>query len=329
MSTRLLEWCGTLRRLLTAAALVAMTGTLACFFGSLWWPFELACSFRVQWFALLVAAAFACLVSRKYRHALIMGLYALPNLFAIAPAYFQPGFVNHSAAPTIRALLMNVNIFNTEYERVRKFIQSTNPDFVLVQEVNLGWAEALKPLSARYPFVARRAREDNFGIALYSRTPYKDVRITSIGHPGFPAVVATLRVHGNDLTIIGMHPPPPLWAEFREAGRAMLHALARLVTQREGPVMVLGDLNTTPWSPLFGDLLEDSGLRDSRRGFGIQATWPIFLPFALIPLDHCLISKGLTIANRCTGPYVGSDHYPVIIDFAFRAQSSDGQPANL
>lgn len=36
---------------------------------------------------------------------------------------------------------------------------------------------------------------------------------------------------------------------------------------------------------------------------------------ALQSIDHCLYSEGIRIQNREIGPLVGSDHFPVIVDF--------------
>lgn len=75
----------------------------------------------------------------------------------------------------------------------------------------------------------------------------------------------------------------------------------------------------------FKRLLRQSGLKDSAQGRGVCPTWPTFNPLMLIPLDHCLYSSGIEIMARQTGPQVGSDHFPVIVDFVIREDS--GQPS--
>lgn len=83
--------------------------------------------------------------------------------------------------------------------------------------------------------------------------------------------------------------------------------------------MVLGDLNVTPWSHVFRDLLKRTGLIDSAQGWGIQPTWPSGAVLLRIPIDHCLHSPDVAIVNREIGENVGSDHFPVIVDFFIRA----------
>jgi endonuclease/exonuclease/phosphatase (EEP) superfamily protein YafD len=77
---------------------------------------------------------------------------------------------------------------------------------------------------------------------------------------------------------------------------------------------VVGDLNVTPWSPTFRDLLQAPGLVDTARGRGLRGTWPVCLPGMRIPIDHCLVSGDLQVLDRQVGPGVGSDHFPVMAD---------------
>lgn len=55
-------------------------------------------------------------------------------------------------------------------------------------------------------------------------------------------------------------------------------------------------------------------MKDSSEGRGLQWSWPAgFRPLA-IPIDHCLTSSGLRIDSRGMGPYIGSDHFPLVVD---------------
>ena len=70
----------------------------------------------------------------------------------------------------------------------------------------------------------------------------------------------------------------------------------------------------TPWSPYFRRLLDDGALHDASRGRGPAPTWPVGLGPMRIPIDHCLHSDGVVVTDRRTGPGVGSDHLPLIVD---------------
>jgi endonuclease/exonuclease/phosphatase (EEP) superfamily protein YafD len=102
---------------------------------------------------------------------------------------------------------------------------------------------------------------------------------------------------------------------YSEHRNRQLVEIARFLAAQTGPLVLLGDLNTTPWNFYFQRLLADSGLRSSAEGRGYQASWP-GAPFLLrIPLDHVLLSPELRVVRREIGPDVGSDHLPVIVEF--------------
>jgi len=83
----------------------------------------------------------------------------------------------------------------------------------------------------------------------------------------------------------------------------------------EGYTILAGDLNVTPYSYYFRDLLRGSGLIDSGLGYGWQPTWSIRMPWFAIPIDHILVSPDIQVTNRAIGPSLGSDHHPVVVSF--------------
>ena len=284
--------------------------------GRLWWRFELMSHFRVQYAVVLAALTAPFLAGRRFKSAILPGAVALVNLSLILPLYVpveRPAPAD--GAPPLRALSINLLARNLAHEKVLHLVQETKPDTVLFLEVNSNWMDALELLRAEYPYGKARPREDNFGIALFSRIPLEDVRIEYDPHAEVPAIVARLDTAGRAMTLIGEHTVPPVSRRAARLRDQQMNALADLVRRQEGPVVVIGDLNMTSWSPAFRDFVRDSGLRDSRKGFGVQPTWPTGNPLLRIPIDHCLVSTDVAVLHREVGPHVGSDHYPLIVDF--------------
>ncbi len=304
--------------LLTAAGLLACLATLTSFTGQFWWGFELTTHFRAQYALTLGGLALILLTLRRWRWSTLLGAFALLNLAFLVPAFWEddPAIPAAENRPALRALLANVNAENRDFQRIRDLIATADPDIVVLLEATPWLLDRLRDLDQRYPHRLAEPRDDLFGIALFSRHPLVQGQIIRFDDKTSPPViVATISAAARPLTLIGAHLWPPVSAEWAEGRNRQLRALADRVRQSQTPSLVLGDLNLSPWSPWFARLLADSGLRDSRRGRGIQPSWPAGWPPLWIPIDHALFSEGIRIRQREIGPAIGSDHYPIIVDF--------------
>lgn len=305
--------------LLTAAGVLAGLATLTSFAGQFWWGFELTTHFRAQYALALGGLAPILLALRQWRWAALLGAFALLNLAFLVPAFWEDDPATPATAenrPSLRALLANVHAENRDFHRIRDLIATTDPDIVVLLEATPWLLDRLRDLDQRYPHRLAEPRDDLFGIALFSRHPLAQGQIVRFDDPASPpAIVATFIAAARPFTLVGAHLWPPVSADLAEGRNRQLRGLAARVRQNQTPSLVLGDLNLSPWSPWFARLLADSGLRDSRRGRGIQPSWPAGWPLLWIPIDHALFSEGIRIRHREIGPATGSDHYPVIVDF--------------
>jgi len=197
---------------------------------------------------------------------------------------------------------------------VENFIRQSYPDLLILEEVNDAWIQHLAGLHDLLPYSRVEPQSDNFGIALFSKLPLTNVEIHTFGRTGVPSVSAEVEIGGRWVVLVGTHPLPPGSAETTRQRDEQLADVARYALGRRSSMIVVGDLNTTPWSDSFRTFLKKSGLTDSGRGFGYQPTWPTMLSPMLIPLDHCLVSPDLQIISRRRGVNVGSDHYPLVVE---------------
>ena len=89
------------------------------------------------------------------------------------------------------------------------------------------------------------------------------------------------------------------------------------------PVAVCGDFNAVPWSQSIRELAQAADLHSTYGRFGLTGTWPADGSRLLrVPLDNCLVSGSVAVANPHVGPDIRSDHLPLIVDLA-RKGSAD------
>jgi endonuclease/exonuclease/phosphatase (EEP) superfamily protein YafD len=304
----------TLIGLLQAAAIVTILFSVVTSFDFVHRYIELYSHFRLQYFAasLLLLIVFIVLQSPMYAVLLLVAMAF--NASYVLPWYFGATRVENGS--TIRLLHANVYAGNDQYERLFELIEAEQPDVIFLQEVSPQWRDATLRLHADYPYNYVEAREGSFGIAMYSRVALDSVAHVDSPPLGYPTIVATMTVNDEALTLINTHPTIPMSRLQYEARNEQLMSIAALANQAAGAVVLTGDLNASVWSHSYRKLEASTGLRNTRHGFGILPTWPTFLPFAMIPIDHALVSDGIGVVETRTGARIGSDHQPLIVEIA-------------
>ncbi len=306
--------------LLIAAGAIASLATLLGFLGQFHWLLDLLAHFRVQYAIGLSTVGLLLLIGRRPQTAAAFLALALLNTTLIVPLYLRPPAPVPEKAHHLRAMLLNVNTQGGDIQRVRQAIENIDPDILVLEEISALWIRSLASLTNTYPHGVTEPREDNFGIGLFSKLPLDKGEIAYIGEAAVPSILATIKVDNDRLHVIATHPLPPGGADYSRLRNDQLAQLPSYVDRRAS-TMLLGDLNVTPWSTHFQRLLDHTGLLNSLQGYGVQPTWPNFSWLLRIPLDHCLHSSNIVINQRRVGPDVGSDHYPVIVDFSFNLSS--------
>ncbi len=241
-------------------------------------------------------------------------LIALLNAFYISPMY--RGAAESPDGEPLKVLTANVHSSSTEYQRVVDVIVAEAPDVVFLLEVTDAWIAGTRELESLYAYRHAEPREGNFGIAVFSRVPLTSVRHVDSPPLGYPTIVAKASLPGRSITLIGTHPTIPLGRQGFDARNAQLDHVAGLAAEAGNSTILVGDLNVTAWAHSFHSFVRQSGLRDARAGFGVLPTWPMFMPFAMIPIDHALVSDDVPVLELRSGPRIGSDHLPLILTVA-------------
>lgn len=264
-----------------------------------------------------VAAALA-LIARRHTGwilacgiGLTIGLHALLGLGRCcgAPMGPEPAAKTESGAevaPGNSFSVLSLNTWHTaeNVDQLGRYLATAPADIVILSEFGPTKRALLEELRGIYPYQADCAAEWHCSLVLLSRIPFEAGGASRIASD-MPAFVWA-RFAGS-MTVIGTHlwrPSRDPWTHAREA-----RALGDFIRHIEGPVVLAGDLNTSPWSNAFRTLRAETGLEPANMLMPSWPAWPIALP--QVALDHVLLSPGLTVIASGTGPAVGSDHLPV------------------
>jgi endonuclease/exonuclease/phosphatase (EEP) superfamily protein YafD len=301
------------------AVFVALV-SLAAFLGRWVWWLDVLANFRVHYFVILVVTGLIIVVSR-WRH-LGYGILvvALVNLVFVLPLFVGSPGTSDPAAPSIRVMSFNLLSNNESFSEVIDYIDTIDPDLVLLYEASRPWEVAIESSRLTYQMIRPRAEDLVFGTLVLVRQQ----GVEAISH-GFAAnqpraVELSYRPTGwpDPIQVLATHPLAPTDTERAALRDAQIRFAAAWAEGREGAVMVVGDLNATPWSWPFG-LLTGAGLRNSQLGFGLQASFPATSVFLLrVPIDHLLHTEALGVRQRYLGPALGSDHFPLVVDLELR-----------
>jgi endonuclease/exonuclease/phosphatase (EEP) superfamily protein YafD len=302
-------------RVLIRATFVVVSGaTIVALFSSAHWVAELFSHFRVY---LLIAQALLMLIFLYSEHRIMLAvtmMLALPNAWYVAPyltPFVTPPAVATASAQNLSVVALNVNYRNDDYAAVRRYLALHSPDVIIIEEMTNAWQNALTDLNAGYPHQLGLARSDPFGLGVWSRVPFTEAELLDLGVPGSVHARMVLETGGHPLQIFAVHLSPPTGAAAAEQRNLQLRHLAAHLKASDLASLVVGDLNTTPFSPFFESLVNSAGLVDARRPAGFHITWPTSALPVWIPIDHALITPSILVTSVRTGPDVGSDHYPL------------------
>jgi endonuclease/exonuclease/phosphatase (EEP) superfamily protein YafD len=291
--------------------LFSLTGYL----GTRHWTFELTSHFKVQYFALSVLCVLICLWLRQWGWASLSLLGLIINGIVVLPWYF-PSVQNHIQNHSLSILLSNVNIKNKNYSALVQLVAAENPDILIVQEGNRHWIKHLKVLEKTLPYVEAPPNSYFFGTVIYSRFPFEETQMLSLGRSGRESILVKIKINHQMVSLLTTHPLPPITEGLFEHRNSQLFEVQSFIKQLPTPKMLIGDLNISMWSPFYSQLIQETRLINARQGFGILPTWPTFLPVLMIPIDHCLVSPDFKVIKIKTGESIGSDHLPLIVEVA-------------
>lgn len=254
------------------------------------------------------------LIVERHRVALVALAAIAVNAWFIAPYAASPirsATAHAECSPEMKVLALNAYGPASDHDALLELVEQEDPDVLFVSELRPGLA---KRIAAEFPHhVWRDGAYQQFG--LFTKYPIAGGVFMQAPN-GRPTINAVLDAPQGKLRVIGAHPTSPNGTETIVNRNAMLKQIADAVSDSPEPVVILGDLNVTMFSPNY-QVIEDAGMTNARAGRGVQGTWPDWSPLR-IPIDHVLVSPELSTCSMSVLDSFGSDHLPLVASIARR-----------
>jgi endonuclease/exonuclease/phosphatase family metal-dependent hydrolase len=168
-------------------------------------------------------------------------------------------------------------------------------------------------------------------LCVASRYPIHTIRIISEGL----AIRYTIDTPAGPVDLIGVHLSSPHWAlrdsidgadqgpeelarNIRQRGEEAVLLKSEIEQTTNHPLIIAGDFNLTPDSPLFTENFStmSDAYQSTEFGFG----WSYFHQHTMVRIDHVL-TNGLIVSRSCVvGPALGSPHRPLVVDLILPGQ---------
>lgn len=303
---------------LDAGLLAAVLVTLLPWLGRWSDLADLGAQFLIQGALGVAGLLVACLLLRRRRQAALCGACLVLQLLTLRPDWLPSASRPATAAPAAAARLLVFNVWtrNEQPAELLHHITRTDPDALVLVEVFGPWREVVDGLRPSYPHRLDCLDRPGCDVVILSRQPLIDGVATRDPASGTPLVRARLGTGPDAVTVVGTHLIRPVGDGSISQQLAQVGWLADRLREIDGPVVLAGDLNGVGWGRVVRTLAVRSGLTPLPA---LSGTYPAWLPWPLrIPIDHALVSPELAAARRQTGPALGSDHLPVLIELPAR-----------
>jgi endonuclease/exonuclease/phosphatase (EEP) superfamily protein YafD len=232
-------------------------------------------------------------------------------------------------ATIIKVMTHNVFGLNYDMARVARVIAAEEPDIVALQEYFPEQTKLDGMLKPTYPYSARCQGGKRANIALYSKIPFDrempagDCPDDAYGTQRTAHIIAGFTLSdGTHFSVMTTHMdwPFPIERQLTE-----FQSAETSIKAVQGPLLVVGDFNSTPWSYAMKAFERQTGLRRETHGL---ITYPLAftvpqrlsrdgllhtLPF--LPLDQ-VFERGVTVHELHPAEATGSDHLPVVFSFS-------------
>ncbi|KAA3608081.1 MAG: hypothetical protein DWQ01_13475 [Planctomycetota bacterium] len=216
-------------------------------------------------------------------------------------------------SPSRKLYWCNVSHAEENRDLLVASVAKENADLVLLAEAHAALHTDFTGLDERYPV---RFYQAETAIQVFSKYPVVERHVIALSGRR-SAFHFQWQTPEGSMPMVAIHQDKPGQPDFVPA----MEALAAWIQTRESMV-VIGDLNATPWAASFRRLCHRAKLHRQPTPLGTAATWRhSSWPWLRLPIDH-LLWKGPWRPSRLRlGDEVRSDHLPLVAEW-----NSEQQP---
>jgi len=254
---------------------------------------------------------------RRWRSGLAicsMGLCGLAYVEMAKRAVWDAPQAAQNCEPLLKVMEFNAWNANPDVAGAAAFILASKADIIVVEEA-LGHPPIAALVKSAYPYQQSCEGQGCSTMILSRQAPTASGGLAqgdSENRGALSAAWMRIATPNGPFTIVGVHLGRPWpWPRFRQ-DRALLR---RYVASLDpGSTIVTGDFNLPSWTFQMHNL--QAGL-PSLRSVGVIRTWPgivgsVTSTVPVVDLDHMYVGGQWRIMDARRGPFLGSDHYPII-----------------
>lgn len=318
-----------LKKLLIWLFYGSLAGTFLGFASNVSLLFDLLSHFRVQYLLIQLMGLLWLYRQLPNKKARLLVVLTIASLITNGVLFWQYASPKPFTPPDVslrhlKLLQMNVLVLNKNYAKVQEIIQSSQADVVSLQEIDTIWFRQLQASGVlrQYAYRIEHLKAGNILLSKYPLEKAKIVYFTEdkLGKARYRDeggyILAQLNLKGKRISFINLHPPVPLSFKYIRSYQQYLALLAQEKKNLRPDVILMGDLNTTPWSCFYRQYLEALNLKDAKQHHYLP-TWPTFIPMFFLPIDHVFVSANIQSTGQKLAGLSGSDHFPVEVELQF------------
>lgn len=213
---------------------------------------------------------------------------------------------------------MNIFFLNYNYNELIQAINNVDTDIIVLIEYKPHHSAMDSIISEKYPYSSAVIDQYNDSIKFVSKYPLNNKKEEVIY--GTHIISSSVEVEKSDVIykIFGVHTTAPTSPSFKYSRDDQIKSIeATLQRNKVENTIIVGDFNTSPWSPVYNNLEKELGnYYNATLSKGPIITWTFrqwWLPIST-HIDHVFLSKNLNISKMEIKEIPKSDHKAVIVE---------------